>query len=428
MRAILIIVIGCIITSKCGAMSKDSHSISLSDIYLTKEAITSAGIIEGEEFIVSDTLDLRGGRLLIPKEVTLIIRGGLIKNGVLIGQNTRIECGNRVFDNVRIEGSWIVPCIMSSMFCNLSYYNSLRDVIALSNPSINNTIIIEEGDFFLQLEKNADTGIVIQDNSKVIVNGNIHLIANDFPNYSIIKAKGKNISIEGNGKIIGDRNNHFGKKGEWGMGLTISGNNVMVKGINIINCWGDCIYVTGRSTDVVIDKCYLEGSRRQGISIISADQLTIKNCIISNIGGIDPGYAIDIEPNENDLVGTVTIENVTCHNCSGGFTANGRSKNSKVDSVVIRNSLFKVKGKPAIISSTCNSIIVYNCEIIQEEGDKVIAFDHLNNLKVDNNIFFYSLPLFSKINKRIRGLFNYDSWPMIISECVNSSIENNIGI
>lgn len=395
-------------------------SLSYSCEYLVSKEFK---IEPGSVFLVSDTLDLKGKRLKMPKDVTIVFKKGIIKNGVLIGENTRIEYKNRIFDKVKIEGTWLVPCVKTSMFCDLNYANSLRDVFALTNPSINNTILVEKGNYYINLTHNAEAGLVINDKTHVKIEGNVHLVQNEYPNYSIISAIGKDITIEGHGKILGDRYNHVGVGGEWGMGIIVSGQNIILKDISVQNCWGDCLYVTGDSRDILINHCSLSGGRRQGISVISADGITIKNCVITNIGGTDPGYAIDIEPNENDRVGTVVVEKTNCYNCAGGFTANGRAKNSKVDTVLIRNCIFKAKGKPAVISTTCTSITINKCQIAQEVGNKTIAFDHIGDLNITRNSFVYQDSLKLRIDKKVKGFLNMESWPIIIRDCNNLIIK-----
>lgn len=74
--------------------------------------------------------------------------------------------------------------------------------------------------------------------------------------------------------------------------------NVIIDGVTIIDCWGDCIYVGSGLSNVKIRNRYLSHARKQRISVNSADGVTIKSCIIADIEGIGPQYAIDTEPNK----------------------------------------------------------------------------------------------------------------------------------
>ena len=111
------------------------------------------------------------------------------------------------------------------------------------------------------------------------------------------------ITISGNGSIIGDKDAHKGKDGEWGMGIQImNSKNVTINGLNISNCWGDCIYIGGKSSYISIVNCNLHHARRQGISVTNAYKCKIDNCKIYDIAGTAPEYGIDFEPNADCTV------------------------------------------------------------------------------------------------------------------------------
>ena len=166
-----------------------------------------------------------------------------------------------------------------------------------------------KGLYIVKTEKNGDACLTLNSNTDLTCEGTIQITPNAFTDYDIIRVEGENINVKGNGVIIGDKFSHLGKDGEWGMGVRVQrSRNIQIKGITVKECWGDCIYVGGKSTDVLIKDCKIDHGRRQGVSITSADRVTIKNCSISNIGGTSPEYAIDVEPNEGETVGKVLID------------------------------------------------------------------------------------------------------------------------
>lgn len=153
----------------------------------------------------------------------------------------------------------------------------------------------------------------------------LEAIATDAPAYAIIKAENvKNFSVIGKGLIKGDRTTHIGTTGEWGMGIDMRGcTNVYISDISIENCWGDGLYI-GPTTeqnhckDVTIEKFSLNNNRRQGISVISAINLKIKDGTIKNTNGTPPQDGIDIEPNHStEYIQNVLIENVVTENNVG---------------------------------------------------------------------------------------------------------------
>ena len=236
------------------------------------------------------------------------------------------------------------------------------------------------------------------------------------------------MTINGKGKIIGDRYSHHGNNGEWGMCLTLSGNNISVRGITINDAWGDCIYITGKSNNVLIEKCHIERGRRQGISIISASHVAIKNCYINDIGGIDPEYAVDVEPNKNCTVDDVQISNVYVRRCKGAFTANGRAQGSHVGKFNIRDCDVQAEGKPVVIASKVDEISVRDCIIKQSSGDRVIAFDQVDKLHFINNEINYKTNLGNRIMSKTKAIMGLGTWPMIITKCKHTEMYSNKGL
>lgn len=281
-------------------------------------------------------IDLRGDSLFLPHGAVIVPRGGILKNGVVIGNSSKIEDVDVMFDNVRITGSWEVPFISTSMFKDLSYNNALRDVVALSSPICYNTIIIEKGHYYFNLNQEAEAGITLSDNTDLIVNGTLSLSPNSLSRCYIIHVAGANIRIYGEGMIEGDRSAHRGKDGQWGMGINFHhSENCLLKGLTIKDCWGDCVYVGKGSKNIIVSDCNLYNSRRQGISVTSCNTISILDCNISDIHGTAPEYGIDIEPNSNETVENVTISGISVTNSVGGILAYGKAKNAKVRNVNI---------------------------------------------------------------------------------------------
>lgn len=144
-------------------------------------------------------------------------------------------------------------------------------------------------------------------------------------NYQILDIKqATNITLCGNLQIIGDRLQHPGSTGEWGFGISIqSSSNITINNVSISNCWGDGIYIgesiNQTNENIVIENVTLTNNRRQGISIISVDELYINNCYITNTNGTDPQYGIDFEPNFNyQKLKNVKINNLTTDGNTGG--------------------------------------------------------------------------------------------------------------
>ncbi|MFD6441659.1 right-handed parallel beta-helix repeat-containing protein, partial [Peribacillus sp. NPDC060186] len=112
----------------------------------------------------------------------------------------------------------------------------------------------------------------------------LQALPNKSENYEIISIKDvKNVSLLGRVIIIGDRKEHIGTTGEWGFGICIRGSEkIYIENPTIKDNWGDGIYIGSSesknySKDITIINPVSDNNRRQGISVISAINLEIKN-------------------------------------------------------------------------------------------------------------------------------------------------------
>ncbi len=107
-------------------------------------------------------------------------------------------------------------------------------------------------------------------------------------------------------------------------------NNVDILGITIEDTGGDGIYVgtnsdAGFSRNVTIKDVIIDNAYRNGISVVSAEDLLIEDTVVANVDGTSPRAGIDIEPNTSD---------------------------QRIQNVLIRNSVFLNNGNQGIAWST----------------------------------------------------------------------------
>lgn len=319
---------------------------------------------EGRTTIIKSVIDMSGKQLILPKNITLSFeKGGCLRNGKIVGDNTSIVGYKQgIFDNVEISGQWNVKYISTDMFKDLMKVNDLKNVFALTNDNVKNVVKIDDREFRVAARRVDETILKVPSNTEVILNGTIKMLPNSFTNYYILELNGENIQIHGSGAIIGDKHSHTGTTGEWGMGVMLREcSNVDICDITIKDCWGDCIYIGDKSTNVHINNCTLDHGRRQGISITSAGKVLIENCTITNVGGTNPEYAIDVEPNENDIVESVEIKNVKVIDCKGGFLTWGGAKNCHINNVELYNCHVQGATKAEYTFNTSNEIKIINC-------------------------------------------------------------------
>lgn len=143
--------------------------------------------------------------------------------------------------------------------------------------------------------------------------------------YAIIRiANARNVAIKG-GTILGERGQHRGTTGEWGMGVDIRGSHdVTLDGLRVEACWGDGVYVgttneqdSGGCSGVTLVNVVAQGNRRQGLSIVACKGAVIRNCTFSNTQGTAPAAGIDLEPNANLSVSDIQIIDCTAENNQG---------------------------------------------------------------------------------------------------------------
>lgn len=376
----------CFVIHRTGAMGDNTASNSNFTYSNEPIRICLKKYKTGNVYNIQDTIDLCGKTWYIPHDISIMVKGGLITNGNIVGDMTHLDYEDAVFDKVHIKGTWIVPVIRTTMFADLEYENSLRDVFALSNPDITNNIIVSEGHYCVNALQEGGQCITVCSNTKVTLDGIITMIPNEYPGCSIFRIIGSNVTIQGRGAVIGDKHDHSDTRGEWGMGIYIDGGkNVHIKDILIKDCWGDCIYITKHSQDVLIEGCYLDNGRRQGVSVVSSDTVVINDCTITNVGGTAPQYAIDVEPNENNTIGFVLINDVKVSGCKGGVMCYGKADNAQIGTVKITNCTIDGCELCPLYFDKASSVIIENTRVINFDDEIMVICDNIDTVTIGHN-------------------------------------------
>ncbi|MEQ1504802.1 MAG: right-handed parallel beta-helix repeat-containing protein [Myxococcota bacterium] len=131
----------------------------------------------------------------------------------------------------------------------------------------------------------------------------------------------RDVTIAG-GTLLGDRDDHLGTDGEWGMGIAAYGaGNLSIRRVRAEGFWGDGFYVGASyygvlSVDVTVCGVEAVRNRRQGLSVTAVDGMVIEDSVFSDTEGTLPEGGIDLEPdNDTELVKDVVIRH-------DGFTGN----------------------------------------------------------------------------------------------------------
>ena len=202
------------------------------------------------------------------------------------------------------------------------------------------------GDNRLSLKSNVTLKLMNDTALKAISNGSEH--------YSVLQISNvSNVAVVG-GTLEGDRNQHSGTAGEWGMGIWIGGGaeHVTISGVTVAKMWGDGFYIQG-AKDVKFCSVTAENNRRQGLSIIEANGIDIKNSIFKNTHGTRPSAGIDIEPDTDEQ----HVANVRIHDSqfldNAGPGVAVVAKKSLVSNIKITRNQFFGNHHPLIIKGAC---------------------------------------------------------------------------
>ena len=141
-----------------------------------------------------------------------------------------------------------------------------------------------------------------------------------------------NVTLLANGATLRMRKHDYlpprYTKGEWRMTLQIRASRwVTVVGGRYVDAGGDGIYIDGGAgvhnppSNIVLDGVYCDGAWRNGLSVISAVNLTVKNSVFTRTNGTNPQCGIDLEPDSGaDRLQGIVFENVTINrNSKCGF-------------------------------------------------------------------------------------------------------------
>ena len=294
----------------------------------------------------------------------------------------------------------------------------INEAIRYANKNNIEYIKLEKGNYCIMAHRseNEKRGLILCSNITLDLNGStITAETSNATNYSIITiANVENIKLL-NGILIGDKDTHEYTENsthEWGMGITIrSAKNVQIENIQITETTGDGIYINKdaddiNSTNVEISNCNIYNCRRQGITVISASNVIIRDNEIHDIYGTNPQSAIDLESNlDEELIENVEIYNNNMYNFGSVYAIKVQKNvhstniyNNKIQNTII---VYDEKDKIQISNNNINNgdIVLYNSLSYRNQGRYIekaivennninsgnIQVNRINNLKVSNN-------------------------------------------
>lgn len=134
-----------------------------------------------------------------------------------------------------------------------------------------------------------------------------------------------NVTIVGNGATVRMSKSEY-KEGEQRHGVFIFGSSdVQIHDLVSRDSGGDGFYI-GRSGKpgthsrrVLLNNCRAVNNRRQGLSIVSGEDIEVRGGIYESTGGTAPQYGVDVEPNNgDDVIRNIRLLGVRTRNNQGG--------------------------------------------------------------------------------------------------------------
>jgi parallel beta-helix repeat protein len=230
----------------------------------------------------------------------------------------------------------------------------------------------------------------------------IKAIANGSASYNILRATNvTNLNVVG-GTIKGERDEHttLGNDaattpysasctsqnscwGQWGMGLAIEGgSNIYVENVLSRDCWGDGFYITNNATNVNFYSVTGDRNRRQGMSIIHANGVVVRDSVFKNTYGHNPSAGIDLEPNSGDSVTNVQlINNQLINNKWGAIALYGHA--APISNITITNNVATGNGSGFRLTNASNVTITGNT--ISDKLTGFFTYGGLTTSTIKNN-------------------------------------------
>jgi len=204
------------------------------------------------------------------------------------------------------------------------------------------TVYVPPGTYMVRATGSKTLALRSKMTLKLADGATLKVIPNAEPRYYTLKIHdASDVAVVG-GTLLGDRRDHKGKKGEWGMGIDIArgSKRVTIAGVTAMKMWGDAFYVKDAS-DVAFCSVSALNNRRQGLSIVSADRVLVTNSEFRATRGTRPSAGIDLEPNKpNERITNVRIEHSKfIDNAGGGIMISG--KKGEVANIAILHNYFE---------------------------------------------------------------------------------------
>ena len=216
----------------------------------------------------------------------------------------------------------------------------------------------------------------------------------------------RNVTIRGEGATLRMNRAEYPRKphSEWRHGLKIEGcENILVEGLTIRETGGDGVYISYlpenvspvaessgkpaviQSRNVTIRNVHAIANYRQGLSLISGENILIEDCVFEKTIGAPPQAGVDIEPgNDLCILKNIVVKNCISRNNAGSgfmvYLAHLR-KSSPPVSIRFENCLVE-KGQWGLIAAAVGeddavegTVLFENCVVKETDRAGIYVYD-----------------------------------------------------
>lgn len=249
-------------------------------------------------------------------------------------------------------GYWSALFVDGALLQDFGVFSGFHDYTKLNNiMKIINDKGLDINIHYLDIEVDGsrqniwfEAGFMPPSNSTLnIVKSTFKQKTTNSPHYSIFSIiNKKRVTINGDIVVYGDKDTHTGTSGEWGYGFVIfDSDEIKTNDIYAYDMWGDGVNVDGQNglisnNAIKLGDIYVDGCRRQGLTISSCNIMKVGKLFASNIQGTAPMAGLDVEPNIYQRVTDLEVGDVHLKNCKDlGIAIASIQKDSIIDKVKI---------------------------------------------------------------------------------------------
>lgn len=221
------------------------------------------------------------------------------------------------------------------------------------------TVLVPAGTYMVDVDHKKALKLKSDMTLKLAPGATIKAIPTDKPHYAVLAIWGvSNVWVTG-GTLYGERDQHKGKGGQWGIGLFVGrgAKHVTVIGVTSKKMWGDGFYVED-AENVRFCSVVADANRRQGLSITDANGVLVSNSVFKNTYGTRPMAGIDLEPYKDEHVirDVRILDSKFINNKGAGIIASAHT--ARVATVEMRGNLFEGNTPIRLINAQGNAAAV----------------------------------------------------------------------